>query len=328
MNCVLKGISLGVIVALSAGSVWAQDEEGDGEGEGENLEQQVDREVCEQIKRSNEKVWYLDFKQGKLSRLQIKDETRTVEQYWYLPYTITNRDEVPHSFFINVVAHSDRNRHRHPIDAEQDDYFVIPPSSAFNENETSTSSKETDRRRLRSYTHRYHDLHIDDVFESVKLALRPWTRGKKLYNQKDLNSPPEGETNEQPKIEDKTTGDTAQIALPTIQPGETWHCVAVFKNFDDQMDGLSIFVSGLTNSSLLSHRDYVAPPDTHDRILTEAVLVLTYKRPGSEFDAATQRIEFVGRRWIDQQRQIRADLEQPNPETDELNPVNRRNKLR
>ena len=71
--------------------------------------------------------------------------------------------------------------------------------------------------------HRYHDLHIDDVFESVKLALRPWTRGKKLYNQKDLNSPPEGETNEQPKIEDKTTGDTAQIRSPVAIPASANH---------------------------------------------------------------------------------------------------------
>jgi len=321
VNCVLKGISLGVIAALSMGPVGAQDEE-----EGESLENQVDREVCEQIKRSNTKVWYLDFKQGKLSPLQIKDETNTVEQYWYLPYTITNRDEVPHSFFINVTAYSDRNRHKHPTRAEQDDYFVIPPRSAFNESEESTSTEKADRRRLRRYAHRYHDLHIDDVFESVKLALRPWTRGKKLYNQKMLNSAPA--ENKLPPIEDKTTGESAVISLPTIEPGETWHCVAVFKNFDPQMDALSVFVSGLTNSSLLTHGAYVAPANSHERQITEAVLVLTYKRPGSEFAAGTQPIEFVGRRWVDQKRRIRADLEQPDPDTDELSPANRRAKLR
>ncbi|MEZ6188230.1 MAG: hypothetical protein R3F62_24880 [Planctomycetota bacterium] len=328
MNCVLKGISLSVIVALSLGSVSAQDEEEEG---GASLEEQVDREVCEQIKRSNPQVWYLDFQQGKLGLLQIKDETNTVEQYWYLPYTITNRDEVPHSFFIDVSAYSDRNRHRHEVESEQDDYFVIPPHSAFNESEVPSSSTRSDRRRLRSYTHRYHDLHIDDVFEAVQLALRPWTKGKKLYNQKDLNSRPAGEDNQLPKVDDKTTGDSAVIALPTIQPGETWHCVAVFKHLDAEMDGLSVFVKGLTNSSLLRHQDAYAPLDKgepHTRVLTEAVLVLTYKRPGSEFTAATQPIEFVGRRWIDQERRIRADLEAPDPETDELNPVNRRNKFR
>jgi hypothetical protein len=42
--------------------------------------------------------------------------------------------------------------------------------------------------------------------------------------------------------------------------------------------------------------------------VTEAVLVLTWRRPGDEFATDLDPIEFVGRRWTDQTRTVKNDL--------------------
>ena len=44
------------------------------------------------------------------------------------------------------------------------------------------------------------------------------------------------------------------------------------------------------------------------RIITEAVLTLEYRRPGDEFAAHLDPVEFVGRRWVDETRTIKTDL--------------------
>ena len=75
------------------------------------------------------------------------------------------------------------------------------------------------------------------------------------------------------------------------------------------MDRLTLKIRGLTNSSLLTHDDYVAPDNQpHRRVITEAVLTLLYHRPGDEFAHGQDPIEFVARRWTDETRTIRSDL--------------------
>ena len=125
----------------------------------------------------------------------------------------------------------------------------------------------------------------------------------------DPNNPERMKPNVMPKLKDIDTRDKGKAALQTIQPGETLKCVAIFSALDPEMDALGVFVRGLTNSSLMTHADFVRPPDrAHERVVTEAVLVLTWRRPGDEFAADLDPIEFVGRRWVDQTRTVKSDL--------------------
>lgn len=224
--------------------------------------------ISNEIARNNTRVWYLEFKQGTLGRVQLKDDTGDVETYWYLPYTITNKDAVPHSYFLDITAVSDRGR------------------------------KEW----------RYHDVWIPDVYEEVRkhMGLR---EGDQLLSQKNVSMNPPGKGNVLPKLDNVETRETAQIALPEIQPGETLRCVAIFMPFHEEMDRLVISVAGLTNSSVFSKQDYEAPEDQPNRrVIREAVLELHYSRPGDEFAHGQDPIVFVRRRWVDHTRTLKSDL--------------------
>lgn len=224
-------------------------------------------EKAEKIARGNQRVWVLDFKPGKIGRVQLKDDTGDVENYWFLPYTLKNKDEHPRPFFIDVTARSDKgNRH-----------------------------------------HRYHDTWIPDVYDEVRKALGV-RDGQQLLSQKDVCMPPPGQRNEPPPAA-ASSHDRAKIALPVIQPGETLQCVAMFQQFDPELDELVVRVRGLTTSSLLTHDAYVAPDgQPHRRVITEAVLELTYRRPGDEFAHGQDPISYVGRRWVDLTRTVPSDL--------------------
>lgn len=225
-------------------------------------------EIANRITRGNERIWVLDFQQGPIGRVQIKDDTGDVENYWFLPYTLTNHDDNAHEFFIDVTATSDKG----------------------------------------NQLHRYHDSWIPDVYDEVSRILGV-REGQQLLSQRELCMPKPGDQNVLPQISDQRTKDTARIALPVIQPKETLRCVAMFETFDPEMDRLTIKVRGLTNSSIISHDDYVAPDNQpHRRVITEAVLQLHYRRPGDEFAHGQDPLEFVGRRWTDETRTIKSDL--------------------
>jgi len=263
-------------------------------------------ELAEAITRGNESIWVLDFEPGELQQVQIKDDTGDVETYWFLPYTLTNNDESPHRFFVDITAYSDRTRHPHRRDDELEGYFTDRSSALGNPSK-------------RRGTARYHDMWIPDVVAEVERVLGV-EEGEELWTQKELCMPPPGERNRQPRLRDKETKETAYIALPEIRAGQTIDCVAIFESIDPETDALSIFVRGLTNSSLIPVEkvegeppelplDYRRPiEDDHERVITEAVLVLTYQRPGDEFAHSLDPIELVGRRWTDQSRRIRSDL--------------------
>jgi hypothetical protein len=223
-------------------------------------------EIANRITRGNEQVWVLEFTPGTLGRIQLKDDTGDVENYWMLPYTLKNNDEHAHEFFIDITATSDKGNQEH----------------------------------------RYHDQWIPDVYEESRKILGV-REGQQLLSQRELCMPPPGTENALPQVRDRATRTTAHIALPTIQPGETLRCVALFNAFDPEMDRLTIKVRGLTNSSLLTHDAYTAP-EPNRRVITEAVLQLHYRRPGDEFVHGQDPIEFVGRRWTDETRTVRSDL--------------------
>lgn len=220
------------------------------------------------VTKNNPKVWLIDFKQATVGRVQIKDDTGHSEAFWYLPYTLTNKDSVAHEFFIDITATSDRGKHPFP----------------------------------------YHDMWIPDVYAEIRQHLGK-REGDQLLSQKDVSMPPPGKENELPEIDDPKTKKTAKIALPAIQPGETLNCVAILGPFDRELDKLVIKVRGLTNSSILTKHDYVAPKEEpHRRIITEAVLELHYSRPGDEFAHDTDPLVFVRRKWTDVQRTVKSDL--------------------
>lgn len=250
--------------------------------------------IAESIRRANERVWVLDFQQGKLGRVQIKDDTGDTETYWFLPYTITNRDDTAHQFFLDVKAISDRGRSRgvDPL-ADRDPHKAVEIEAVSG--------------RARGQF-RYHDTWIPDVYEEIRrvLGLR---EEDQLLSQRELSMPPPEERNELPHIQDRRTDKEAKIALQTIQPGETLRCVAIMGPMDPEMDKLVVHVRGLTNSSLIEHDDYVAPDgEPHRRVIKEAVLTLHYGRPGDEFAHGQDPIKFEGRRWMDVKRVIASDL--------------------
>ncbi|MBL4844609.1 MAG: hypothetical protein JKY65_03705 [Planctomycetes bacterium] len=203
-----------------------------------------------------------------LGRVQIKDDTGHVENYWYLIYKIKNKHkDLVRTFVLDVRAYSDRGKNKFE----------------------------------------YHDIWIPEAYQEIRkhLGLR---KGGQLLSMRKLSTKPEGEENVLPAINDKKSYKIAKIALPKLQPGEEATCVAIFKNFHPEMDRLNIRVRGLTNWSLKVPEYYEAPANSNDRTIREAVLELHYSRPGDEFNHGSDPIRFVKRKWVDDVRKIKADL--------------------
>lgn len=248
------------------------------------------------IKKRNKKVWVLGFKQHKIVRIQIKDDTGTPENYWALPYTITNNDKVAHSFFLDISAHSDRGKKK----------FV------------------------------YRDTYIDDVYKEVRkilgmrkqkllskvdVSMPPEGKRNKLPEKVDwraltrrtvkIVTKPDDDPDGVGKIgvDFKPRPGAGRIALPSIQPKQSLKCVAILGPFHAEMDKLVIKIRGLTNHSILKKDAYVAPKGKpHRRVIKEAVLELHYKRPGDEFAHGQDKITFTGRKWTDVKRVLKSDL--------------------
>jgi hypothetical protein len=203
-----------------------------------------------------------------LGRVQIKDDTGHVENYWYLIYKIKNKHkDLVRTFVLDVRAYSDRGKNKFE----------------------------------------YHDIWIPEAYQEIRkhLGLR---KGGQLLSMRKLSTKPDDEENQLPAVNDKKSYKIAKIALPKLQPGEEATCVAIFKNFHPEMDRLNIRVRGLTNWSLKTKAYYEAPPNSNDRTIREAVLELHYSRPGDEFAHGTDPIRFVKRKWVDDVRKIKADL--------------------
>jgi hypothetical protein len=85
--------------------------------------------------------------------------------------------------------------------------------------------------------------------------------------------------------------------LATIQPKEVKRCIATFGALDGQADVVKIYVRNLTGTIGVKVRE-------GKRILTEYVLVLTYRIPGDEFGMVEDPFRYVGKKWIKVEREL------------------------
>lgn len=225
-------------------------------------------EIAERITRGNERIWVLDFQPGPIGRVQMKDDTGDVENYWFLPYTLTNHDDHPHEFFIDVTATSDKGNQEF----------------------------------------RYHDTWIPDLYEEVVRILGVREGEQLLSQRElcmprpgDQNALPrisDQRTTETarialPVIQPKET--LRCVALfEKFDPEMDRLTISIRGLTNSSLIGHEDYVA--------------PDNQPHRRIITEAVLQLHYRRPGDEFVHGQDPLEFVGRRWTDETRTIKSDL--------------------
>lgn len=126
-----------------------------------------------------------------------------------------------------------------------------------------------------------------------RLGLRPFDR---LWSKRELTTAHP----EQPMPPELPT----EIRLPTIPARESVRCVAIFEGYPPEMDAMRIMVRGLTNDVIVKKTGR-----PHERVLGQRVLVLEYRRPGDEFYAQEDPVEFVRRRWEILEDTVKTDLE-------------------
>lgn len=56
---------------------------------------------------TSKKIWMLDLEAERPQRVTLGREPY-LERYWFIPFTLTNKDEADHSFFLEVTARSDK----------------------------------------------------------------------------------------------------------------------------------------------------------------------------------------------------------------------------
>jgi hypothetical protein len=229
------------------------------------------------------------------------------ENYWYVFYTITNKEQADHRLFINVTAESDKNKNvlskrtkmKKGFASAWDKFRVRDADQKKAEDDRSEASK------FRSlYRKRYHDVKDPAVFKKVEAILR--YRGKlkkdeKLHSQIDLTIPA--------KPDDLGANPaTRKLAMAMIKAGETKKCVAIFRKFDVEMDWLILNFRGLSNDQVIDF------PEDYRREVTENVFQLLYKRHGSDFFTANKTPKFLAKRWVAVKRTIKTDLKSPKDE--------------
>ncbi len=156
----------------------------------------------------------------------------------------------------------------------------------------------------------YHDSAVPEVTEELKKILGI-KENEVLHTQLEMTSPNKGETNQLPNKDGTVKGGEAKIALPTIKPGETKKCVAVFTKFDNEMDVLTIYFHGLCNTvagvpipidglnpetSPVSEgegrliADDAKTADPYRRKVIDRVYAIEYECTGDEFKKSTRPI--------------------------------------
>ncbi len=225
--------------------------------------------LAEDITRNkSEKVWVLDLAPGKLSKVQIKDDTGDVETFWYLPYTITNRDNLPHSFFLDVSAVSDRGRKKF----------------------------------------RYHDTWIPDVYEEIRKHMGLREEDQLLSQRDVSMPPPgeRNELPRVSDVRTKHTAKIALPTIQPGETLRCVAIMEAFHPEMDRLEvhvrGLS------NSSLIAHDDYTAPDGQPHRRVLKEAVLVLHYSRPGDEFAHGQDPLRYTHRRWIDVERVIESDL--------------------
>lgn len=149
---------------------------------------------------------------------------------------------------------------------------------------------------------KYYDVAVPEVVQAIRKALA-MKEGDPLYTQAELTSIPQGGANTQPALAAPPGGGSGKIALPVINPGDTFRCAAMFRAMDPEMDFLTIRVRGLS-----SDIEVEAVEQPFRRKMRERILELKYESPGDEFMTAVRPITFVSQKWIESEKIIKSDL--------------------
>jgi hypothetical protein len=277
-------------------------------------------EQAKQIAK-NSGLWFLKFKHDKLRWISMNNDLGVkggkiphefsgsskqlrTENYWYIFYTITNKEETDHRIFINITAESDKNKNilskrgkkKKSFISEWDQYRV----KGIDEQKADAKLNPQSLFRSR-YRKRYHDVKDPAVFKKVEAILRyrgKLKKGEALHSQLDLTIPSK-------KADLNADPATRKLAMPTIKAGETKKCVAIFRKFDVEMDWAIITFRGLSNDQIVGF------PEDHRRNVTENILQLVFERRGSNFFTANKTPKFVSKKWIAVKRTIKTDLKSP-----------------
>jgi hypothetical protein len=174
-------------------------------------------------------VWYLEFKNEKIRPIRVCVEEGEIEVYYYMLYTVTNKDDQDHEVEIRIGAWSDKQ----------------PCPNMWD---------ETLKRYREMADLKYRDTYIPEVVKAVekKHFKKKANDEKGLFSLADVTMPEKlgKDTNT------GTHGNETGINSPVIKANTTWECVAVFKKISTEMDYLRIFISGLSNDfQVLTHLD-------------------------------------------------------------------------
>lgn len=263
MKRTLVGVVTGVAAAFAVSTAFSQ--------EGDPFKDPRAKEQAETIRgdhAAKDGVWFLEFREGPLGRVQIKDDTGDVENYWFLPYTLTNKDKHPHDYFIDITAVSDQGNRQH----------------------------------------RYHDMFIEDVYEEVRRILGVREGQQLLSQREVSAPRPgqanvlpkigDQATTETAVISLPTIApDETLRCVAIFQKFDP-----EMDRLTIKVRGLTN-TSLITNDAYVAPEG-----QPNRRVITEAVLTLAYRRPGDEMAHGQDPIEFVGRRWVDETRTIVSDL--------------------
>ncbi|RMG06435.1 MAG: hypothetical protein D6731_25830 [Planctomycetota bacterium] len=226
-------------------------------------------EIARKITKGNPQAYLIWFSRGELGRVQLKDDTGDVEVYWYLTYKLTNRDAVPHRYFLDITARSDRGKR----------------------------------------WYRYHDEWIPEAYEEVRRILGKREGEQLLSQRDVSMPPPgeRNELPRVDDQRTRETAHIALQTLQPGETAECVALFHGFDPEMDRLIIRIAGLSPTTLS--LDHADYVTPDGKpHDRIAKEAVLELHYRRPGDEFAHSTDPVVFEGQRWVDRARTFKSDL--------------------
>lgn len=149
---------------------------------------------------------------------------------------------------------------------------------------------------------KYVDGYVPEVYQALRKALGV-KEGDALWHQVDVSQIPQGQQHALPGKEAPPSGDSAKLALPSLQPNEQKKCVAMFKAMDAEMDKLTIQVRGLSSDVEVESID-----QPFRRKVRERVLEIVYESPGDEFLTQTRPITFVSQKWTEVERTIKTDL--------------------
>jgi hypothetical protein len=238
--------------------------------------------------RAIKRVWLLRFEHGRPTRVTLGREP-SLENFWVLPFTLTNEDDVPHG-------------DERPI---AETWGLTNPPGVSEADAAARRDFAAGRIFIDVYAESEKSVRFEDVAQPLVkekarrlLGVRP---EEPFWSQEELTS-----------------------GLSVIKPGETVRCVAIFKGFSREMDRLKIIVRGLTNDVRVFKADEEArtlekskkaaeelPPSLppHERKIIERALVLRYYRPGDEYYRTLDAFEFEGREWVSLEQVAKSDLD-------------------